>query len=401
MDLRMRCGAAVTAVFLVLLLSACTGIAIPPPPAPATANADCVTDFNPDTDYFPHKSTVTHARGFTLSYFNHFKVIEVTTPWPGAEEAERYVLVQCGTPFPAGYADAYMIEVPIRSLVTLSTTYLPHLEVLDQVSLLQGVDNDWTIYSEVIRQRVAEGHIKVVGQGATVDVEQILLVDPDVIMAYSLGYADSDAHTILRAANRTVLLNTDFLEPEPLGRAEWLKVTAALVNQEAAANTYFEDVAARYGELQALAATQESRPRVFLNTPWEGVWYMAGGQSFLAHFLRDAGAHYLWADDMSSSALFLDFEAVYAQAHDADYWLHIGQFRDRESLLASDPRFAEFAAFQTDRVYNNDRRLSDLGSNDSWEGAVIRPHSVLADLIAIFHPHLLPEHEFVYYQQVE
>ncbi len=384
-------------ILCALWLSGCTGIAIP---APTTADSGCVTQFDPTTDYFPAKSQVTHAAGFTLTYFSHYKVVEVTSPWPGTAAPETYVLVQCGTPVPVGFDDATVVEVPIRSLVALSSTHLPALEVLDQVPLLVGLDSDGTVYSEAVRQRVADGHISLVGSGNTVDVEQVLALEPDLIMAFSLGM-DGDAHPVLRAASQTVLLNGEWLEPHPLGRAEWVKLTAALVNREATANTYFAEVVDQYERFRALAIQEPQPPTVFLNTPWEGVWYMAGGQSFVATLLRDAGSRYLWSDNDSPSSLYLDFEQVLARAQDADFWLNVGQFRDLESLLAADTRFEQFAAYQAGAVFNGDRRLAATGANDIWESAVIRPHTVLADLIAIFHPHLLPDHEFVYYRQLE
>ncbi len=385
-------------IFCTVWLCGCTGIVIPEP-VPVTT--DCVTDFDPAANYFPHQSEITHATGFTLEYFNHYKVVEILQPWPGAEVTETYLLLQCGTPVPDGYADAPVIEVPIRSLVALSSTYLPALEVLDQVPLLVGVDSDWTVYSEAVRQRLEAGHVRLVGSGSNVDVEQVLALDPDLIMTYSLGLAEGDAHPVLRAANQTVLVNGEWLEPHPLGRAEWLKLTAALVNQEQRGNAYFADVTTQYDQLAELAAQADQSPTVFLNTPWEGVWYMPGGQSFTAILLRDAGAHYLWSDNDATSSLFLDFEEVYARAHTAEYWLHTGMLADRESLLAADVRFAEFAPFARDTLFNNDRRLSPAGANDVWEGAVMRPHVVLADLIAIFHPDLLPDHELVYYRRLE
>lgn len=382
----------------ILWMGGCTGITIP---EPTEADSPCVADFDPAVDYFPDKSRITHATGFTIEYFSHYKVVDVTRPWPGAEEAETYLLVQCGTPVPAGFAHATVIEVPIRSLVALSSSYLPALELLDQIPLLVGLGSDWTVYSEAVRQRVAEGAISLVGFGHTVDVEQILVLNPDLVMTYSLGAPEGDAHPVLRAANQTVLLNGEWLEHTPLGRAEWLKLTAVLLNREQEANAYFAEAVGQYEQLRALVTQETDRPTVFLNTPWEGVWYMAGGQGYVATLLQDAGGHYLWSDHEGTSSLFLDFEQVYERAHDADYWLNVGQMADREALLAADARFAQFAAYQTEAIFNDDRRLSPAGANDIWEGAVIRPHVVLADLMAIFHPHLLPEHEFVYYRQLE
>ncbi len=395
---RLRIAIVSCGVAWAVLLSGCT--VEMPPTAPPASGEDCVQAYDAGTDYFPHKTPVEFAEGFALTYFNNYKVLEVLAPWPGAEASETYLLVQCGTPRPSGFDKAHTIEVPVDSLVALSTTYLSHLEILNAVEVLVGLENDAWVYSEGIRKRVQDGAVQVVGGGAAVDLETVLVLNPNLIIAYSTGVSDSDAHPVLRAAEQKVFLNTEFREPTPLGRAEWLKTTAAFLNREAAADVYFNEIVEAYRELATAAQGETEKPTVFVNTPWEGVWYMAGGNSYVAHYLADAGATYLWGQDPSTGALFLDFEEVFAQAQDAEYWLHVGGYPDRASLASVDPRFAEFAAFKAGKLYNPDLRTSDLGASDLFEGAVVRPHWVLADLIALFYPHLLPDHEFVYYRQL-
>ncbi|BAL99694.1 MAG: hypothetical protein KatS3mg049_2263 [Caldilinea sp.] len=52
-------------------------------------------------------------------------------------------------------------------------------------------------------------------------------------------------------------------------------------------------------------------------------------------------------------------------------------------------------------MYNNNARLNEYGGNDYWEGGLANPDVVLADLIKIFHPELLPDHELVYYRKLD
>lgn len=67
-------------------------------------------------------------------------------------------------------------------------------------------------------------------------------------------------------------------------------------------------------------------------------------------------------------------------------------------MLAADARYGQFQAFQKGRVFNNNARLSEQGGNDYWERGVMEPDVVLADLIKIFHPELLPEHTLKYFR---
>lgn len=173
-------------------------------------------------------------------------------------------------------------------------------------------------------------------------------------------------------------------------------------NLEAEGETLFDDIAAQYNELTAMTADLEERPTVFTNTPYDGTWYMPGGNSFVAKLLADAGADYLWSDDESTGSLYLDFETVFERAADADFWVNAGGFWfSLDDALAEDERFEQFAAFQNGNVWSNNLALNEFGGNDYWEGGVANPQLVLADLIAIFHPDLLPDHQFVYYQQLK
>jgi iron complex transport system substrate-binding protein len=69
--------------------------------------------------------------------------------------------------------------------------------------------------------------------------------------------------------------------------------------------------------------------------------------------------------------------------------------------VATDERFMEFAAFQNGHVYNHDAITNENGGSDFFESGAVFPNIVLADLIKIFHPELVPDHVFVYYRLVE
>jgi iron complex transport system substrate-binding protein len=147
--------------------------------------------------------------------------------------------------------------------------------------------------------------------------------------------------------------------------------------------------------------TIATKPTVFLNAPFNGEWWTPGNNTYLTRFLQDAGAAYLWADDPSDGSSILAFEAIYEKAAEADYWLHPGQCNSLKELLAVDERLGQFKAFQAGRVYNNNARVNRYGGNDYWESGLTRPDMVLADLIKIFHPELVPTHEFIYYKKLE
>lgn len=367
-----------------------------------SANPDaCIDHYTPGTNYFPDQITVDYVEGFEVSYHDSYKVVRVLAPWAGADTTFTYVLVQCGAPTPeVDEADAQYITVPVTSAVTLAATQLPHFDGLGLLDALVGVDEFDYVYNAAVLERVAGGALIEVGSGPTLNVELVLDLEPDLVMANAIGSPDYDSHPALIGAGLATVINADYVEPSPLGRAEWLKFTALFFNAEAEAQAQFAAVAEEYERLTTLAAGAESRPTVMVNGLYGDTWYVAGGRSYVARLIADAGGDYLWADDSSTGGQPLAFEAVFDQARDADIWINPNYWMSLSDGLLEDERYAEFEAFASGAVYNNNARVTPMGGNDYYELGSARPDLLLADLIAIFHPDLLPDHDLFFYQQL-
>jgi iron complex transport system substrate-binding protein len=128
---------------------------------------------------------------------------------------------------------------------------------------------------------------------------------------------------------------------------------------------------------------------------------MAGGKSFAAQLMKDAGGDYLWSDHPSAQAVPLDLESVYMRAVNADIWINPGAAGSLTDILLLDERLGDLEVVKKGHVFNNNARSSATGGNDYWESGTVRPDLVLADLIGVFHPDLLTDHRFVYYRQLK
>ncbi len=362
----------------------------------------CVEAYDPEVDYFPDKVKPRHARQFRVEYHRHYKLVTVAEPWQGAEQALRYLLVQCGTPRPEGFEDATAIEIPARTVITTSTTELPHIVRLGLVDRLVGHDEFDYVSSPEVRRRIDGGAMVEIGEAPAINVERVLEADPGLLLADSFGDPEVDLLGKLGDLGVPVALAPSFLETTALGRAEWIAYTALFFNRERRATAAFAEVEARYVEIAEVVRERagEDRPAAFAGAPIGQVWYVPGGASFFALLLADAGAEYLWADDDSTGSLPLDLETVYERALAADVWLHPGMIGSLDELRAFDERFAGVAAFRHARVYGNDARRGALGGNDYWETGGARPDLVLADLVEIFHPELL-DHQLVFHRRLE
>ena len=342
-----------------------------------------------------------HARQFTVSYHPCGKEVTVQVPWRPPGDPLRYLLVPRGSAIPEAFAGHRVVELPVRSVVVGSTTYLAHMERLSLLDRISGLANFDHVCSPAMRQLIDGGDLAEVGEHQTVNVELLIDLDPDMVLSYGIGVAEDDNHPALFEAGLDVVLTAEFLETTPLARAEWCKFIALFFDREAEAEVMFREMEQRYFELQALVAGTDTRPTVLLNADFQGVWYLPGGLAYMATLLGDAGADYIWSDDTSTVTSAYDAESVFERGAGARFWLNPGQARSLDELLSLDRRYRFFNAVQNCRVYNCTARLGPGGGNDIWETGVANPQLVLADLIRIFHPDLLPDHELIWYHRLD
>ena len=366
----------------------------------------CVTDYAADVDYFPQKAEIQDAENFSVEYFGHYKVVRVTDAFVGAPTFE-YVLVQCGAPMPAAEDFApgtQFIEVPAGDVIALSTTQLPVLAELGLLDNLVGVDSAFYINTDEALAMVVAGKVAEVGFGAAINVELVLSLEPQMVLSYGFDPA-TDAHPILLDAGVFTALDASWRELSPLGRAEWLKFIALFYNAEAKAAALYDDKVSRYEAARQLADSVPSteRPAVLLNSflAYADAWFIPGDDTYVGQLMRDAGGKLLLSQADSTASEGLSFEVVYEGGLNADVWL-VDTFAvaSKADLLVLDLRFGDFAAFQSGDVWNNNRSENVNGGNDYYESGVTNPHQILQDLVAILHPRLLPDHEFVFYQQL-
>jgi iron complex transport system substrate-binding protein len=369
--------------------------------SPQSLRSEKATDFDQAKDYFPDKIEIHHAKGFSVRYFDHYKVLSVVNPFEAQPDTTHYVLVQRGTPKPGGYPKAQFIEIPIRTLIGCSSAHIALTDFLDANGVLVGLGSFDYISSPQVLRMVDEKKLAEVGTGASLNQELVLSLAPDLLMIMGRSDGKYNTHPLLVEAGIGVITISEWMESTPLGRAEWVKLMAVLLNKEALANEKFGKLERRYTELAQLAANVKQRPTVFNGMSFKGVWHVAGGKGYMAHFLKDAGTSYYWANEPSTASLSLNFESVYAKAMQADFWINPSSARTKGDILTNDSRNGDFKAFKTGQIYNNNRRVNERGSNDYWESGLVNPHVVLADLIRIFHPELLPDHQLYYYQPIQ
>ncbi|MGW7428171.1 ABC transporter substrate-binding protein [Streptomyces sp. NPDC054861] len=396
---------AAAAVFLAaaLTLTACGGDSGPPADAKAAAaGKGCIEDFDPAKDYFPVKSTVKHAENFTLRYEKSYQVLTVKEPFPKGKP-ESYVLVKCGAPKPeltGELASAQQVTVPVKSLYSASTTHLPLLTETGTLDVLTGVASAVAISSAEVLERVRAGEVVEYAKDRTLDAEAVIGAKPDVLMTQG---TDDPQYPKLRQAGIAVVANAEWLEPSPLGRAEWVKAMAALTGAEQRAGEVFDTIEGDYWKVAAKGAQAVTAGRpveVLPGTMYQGTWSMPAGGSYAARLIKDAGGTYPWAGERGTGGLQLNFEGVYAKGGRAPVWIADQQWKSTADAVKADSRYGQLKALTGGAVWTNTKAVGPGGGNDYFERGVLRPDLVLADLFALIHPDRAKGHTFTFYQLV-
>ena len=345
---------------------------------------------------------IRYAKNLSIEEHEGYNVVTVHNIGKGNWSQDyQYVLVPEGAEVPKDYPDAEVVRVPVKRVISLSTTFLGLVDQLDEVDSLVGIGSFAYTNTPSVIEKIKKGELTEVGSESAKNIELMVALDPDVVFANATGNPDYDIHPVMDEVGIRSAITAAYIEETLLGRAEWIKYVGAFYNKLDLAEQIFSKTEAQYNALLKLTVDVGKRPTVFANAPWGNVWYTPSGISYVANVIRDAGGRYLWEDDRSIGSQPLDFETVYENVIDAEFWINTGYLDSMQTLLSNDERYGDFRAVREGNVYTESKRVNASGGNDIWERGFTHPQEILADLIKIFHPELLPEHEFVFYRKVE
>lgn len=346
------------------------------------------------------QNTVRYATGFTLQNYKDVTVITVKNPWPEAQKTYRYVLHKKGASIPDSLQQLPQITIPIQHIVVTSTTHIPSLEMLGKVPSLIGFPQLDYISSETVRARIAKGKIAELGKNQSLNIERLITLKPDVVIGYGIDNHNPTLDNLQRSGVK-VLLNGDWNEQTPLGRAEWIKFFGALYDVQDEAESVFTKIEKDYLKTKRIAARAAYQPTVMAGDLFEGQWYLPRGESWGSLLLKEAQGNYLWSATKGTGSLALSFETVFDKAHNADLWITSGQFQTLTDMAAQNPHYRQFKAFQNQKVYSFHRKKTKNKGSLYYELAPNRPDLVLKDLVKILHPELLPSYQLYFFMPLQ
>jgi iron complex transport system substrate-binding protein len=345
------------------------------------------------------ENSIMHSKNLAIYKHDGYSVVQITNPWPEANKSFTYILKEKNSSIPDSLKKYTMIPVPLESIVVTSTTNIPFLEMLGVEKSLVGFPHTDYVSSEKTRKLIDAGKVKNIGQNEKLNMEQLIELAPNLIVSFGI---DNNNPMIdnLQKSGLKVLIQADWMEQTPLGKAEWIKLYGALFGKEKEAKALFNEIAANYNNAIQLVATQKPTATILYGAMYQDQWYVARGNSWVAQFMKDAKANYLWANVAGTGSLSLSFEKTLEKAKTADYWIATGSFRSIAEFSNSNPHYSQFDALKSKNVYTFESKLGTTGGTIYYELAPSRPDLVLKDYIKIFHPELLPNYSFTFAQKL-
>jgi len=340
--------------------------------------------------------SVIYAKGFQIETHNGYTLATVRNPWNNKLVLQRYILVPKTDSLPKNLPEGTLIRTPLARTVCYGSVQCGFLAEFDALNTLVGVCEPQYINIPFIKENVQNGKIADLGQATNPDLEKIMLIEPEAFFTAPIensGYGQTVKLKI------PFIECVDYMEPTPLGRAEWIRFLALFFDKKEIADSLFREIVNRYDELIQLSANAGKQPSVFTETIYSGIWYQPGGNSYIAQLFRDAGADYLWKDDTNTGSIGLTFESVLVKAEKADCWLiKYAGLNDMtyRKLIQENPNYALFDAYKKRNIY-----ICNTGKVTYYEDLPIHPDLILKDMIRIFHPELLPDYQQRYYKKME
>ena len=346
------------------------------------------------------QNSIQHAEGFSIEKHEGFSVVKVSNAHPEAKEKYTYILHKKGVQIPDSLQQFTSIEVPIKKVIVTSTTHVPALEALGVEETLIGFPTTNYISSKKTRALIDAGKVRDLGSNQGLNTEVILDIQPDVIVGFSID-GDLKTYKNLEKNGQKIVLNSDWTEKTPLGKAEWIKFFGALYDLDEKATNIFNSIEKEYNLALNLAKNTKKQPTIFAGAIYEDQWFLPQGDSWAAYFLKEANGNYLWRETKGTGSLALSFESVLDKAKDADFWIGPGQFTSIKEILNNNPNYIHFKAVATKKIYSFSTKRGKTGGVIYYELAQNRPDLVLKDIVKILHPEVLPNHELYFFEQLK
>lgn len=338
---------------------------------------------------------VKYAQVFGVAKYNDYTLVTVKDPWDSSRILQKYILVDKKDELPSNLPQGTVVRTPIETAAVYSTIHCAVLRELNSLNIIKAVCEPEYIDDDYVKEGIKSNTIINLGLASNPDIEKLILTNPEAVITSPI---QGVSYGSIEKTGIPIIEIPDYMESTPLGRAEWIRLYSLFIGKEQMGDSIFQSIEKQYNKLKSQIASSNKKPSVFTDLKYGNTWYIAGGESFIGNLLKDAGAHYIWADDKSTGANPFSFETVLDKAGEADIWLikyNQAQNMTFESLKKEFTPYSYFKAYKEKNIYT-----CNTGKLPYYETIAIHPEKILKDFACIFHPELFSNYNPAFYTKM-
>ena len=307
---------------------------------------------------YDHSMELDYATQFAVDYYNDdYAVITI------AEEGE-YLVVPEGASVPDGLDKSItVLQQPLDQIYLVATSAMDLFRAIDGIGsiTLSGTDvNGW--YIEEAKEALENGSMTYAGKYSAPDYELILSKGCDLAIESTMIYHSPDVREKLEEFGIPVLVEHSSYESDPLGRMEWIKLYAVLLDKEEEAEKYLKSQTDMLSDV--LGAENTGKTVAFFSINSNGYVTVRKTGDYISKMIELAGGHYIFqnlGNDNALSTMNMQMEDFYAGACDADYIIYNSaiesELHSLDELLAKSSLLSDFKAVKNGNVWCTQKSL--------------------------------------------
>ena len=275
-----------------------------------------------------------------------------------------YLVVPEGKEAPEGLdKEIKVLQQPLDHIYLVATSSMDLFRAIGGIEniTLSGTDaNGW--YIEEAKEAMENGNIQYAGKYSAPDYELILANGCDLAIESTMIYHSPDVREKLEEFGIPVLVEHSSYESDPLGRMEWLKLYAVLLDKEEEADAYFQSQTDMLTDV--LGAENTEKTVAFFSINSNGYVTVRKTGDYISKMIELAGGRYIFqnlGDDNALSTMNMQMEDFYAGACDADYIIYNSaiesELHSLDELLEKSSLLADFKAVKEGNVWCTEKSL--------------------------------------------
>ena len=300
------------------------------------------------------------AECFHIYYYNDdYTLIDVP-------DSGQFLLVPEGKSAPDGLdEDIVVLQKPLDNIYLAATSAMSlfsSLDALDDIKFSSLQASGW--YVDAAKQAMENGDIVFAGKYSEPDYELLVNSGCNLAIESTMILHTPKVQEMIEQMGIPVFTDRSSYENHPLGRTEWIKVYAEMVDKRDEAKEFFDEQAKIISDLKDFKNTEKTVAFFYINT--DGSVVVRKPSDYVPKMIEIAGGRYVPTqvdseEETKRSSVPMTMEEFYTQAIDADYLVYNGTIDDPinsvDELLQKSELFADFKAVKEGNVWCTEKNL--------------------------------------------